>query len=633
MSVTTASMDPVPPADLESQAQADIATYQGMNDTDRYSFVMDLSPHRRESMFVRLSPGDQRWMGLQGYNADNLLTGLGSTPITMGTAQAGTGTGTAGAAADTGTAQTITPDIIDSFVNKSESEQQTYLDSLSSSDFASLYSGLSESQKSWFDAQGFDTSGSSDSTSSTDDGDSPDSYTTTSQQNAQDLYIDLFGSAETNADDLAYWQQYMNDNGYDATRTAMMNSSNYANAYNDQQQGEDWLIQDPDAYLRGAADTYNPEGIADPTSEAGFYDRYQGQIGPGESGLRTGAGERFAFDGSFIGDLSAGNVTSAGAPAQAAFIEANGNWFDLLQQATEIAQTNMRGELANDVQAQIRTASAEGSMQRGFGLSPAAVNFAARDLGLTSLDLQNLGVQQANTIAQTYEQKRQADLNFVLENARLAEMGREFNAGLAEEGRQFNAGYELDKAGLQLNVAQFDESIRTFNEALLEQNYEYNRTTDTNLLALAQQSRQYNQNLLEMQNQFGTQVAMDVAKTTASIAQFNATFLQGTSQFEQGLQFEWSKYESANEQFNIQTTLAYDTLDLERWGQQADYVVRMNTILASIAESQGSMMTQLSIAGGDAGPIAEMYASLFNIIADQGSTFSSVYPSIGSSVS
>jgi hypothetical protein len=71
---------------------------------------------------------------------------------------------------------------------------------------------------------------------------------------------------------------------------------------------------------------------------------------------------------------------------------------DLVGTMTRNTQALLRGEIPQDVQDQIRTAGAETSMRGGFAGSEAARTLTARDLGLTSLQLEQQGETQAGNL-------------------------------------------------------------------------------------------------------------------------------------------------------------------------------------------------------------------------------------------
>jgi len=543
-------------------------------------------------------------------------------------ADAAQATGTGGAAGDAGAGtgplpHEATTENMAAFRSMSKGEQESYISKLSQTQYDNLYGSLTPTQKEWFDAQDLEINPSGSGTGSGGAGDAntgddgeytPDAYIDSNQQGAQDLYIKLMGTAEGNADDLAYWQTYIDEHGFEAAETAMRNSAEYAAVYNSTTQGEDWLLDDPHGYLTGMVN-YDPSGIADESTQGELKNKFTEQAGPEEAGLRTGDGERFVADPNAVADLDAGEAT------QAVFREAHANWFMVLEEASQKAMSNMAGTLAADVRRQITVSAAEGSMQRGFGLSPAAVNYAARDLGLTSLDLQNMGIQQANAIAASYETKRGNDLNFLLKNA-----------DLAESGRQFNAQFEFGKEEYKLAAAKFNETIREFNETILEGQYEFNRGTRVDLITLAETSREFNQTLLQVQEQFGTTVALDTARAVTQIAQYNSTFLQVQSQFDDQIDLDWSQYQTDIAQSNSALTLAYDTLNEQAWDNRADYVTTMSGILATTMSSYMSAASSLAAAGGDTSDLAATFSSLFDILAQQGSDYDDSFTPISSSM-
>ncbi len=69
---------------------------------------------------------------------------------------------------------------------------------------------------------------------------------------------------------------------------------------------------------------------------------------------------------------------------------------DILNQQSSLLQSQLRGELPQDVQNAIQRNSAVKSLYGGFGGSGAARNLTARDLGLTSLDLTGRALDSAS---------------------------------------------------------------------------------------------------------------------------------------------------------------------------------------------------------------------------------------------
>jgi hypothetical protein len=73
----------------------------------------------------------------------------------------------------------------------------------------------------------------------------------------------------------------------------------------------------------------------------------------------------------------------------------------MLGQATTNTQALLRGEIPQDVLGQVRTNAAQSAITGGFAGSPAATTLTARDLGLTSLNLESTGQQQMTSLIGT----------------------------------------------------------------------------------------------------------------------------------------------------------------------------------------------------------------------------------------
>ena len=102
----------------------------------------------------------------------------------------------------------------------------------------------------------------------------------------------------------------------------------------------------------------------------------------------------------------------------------------------------MTGAIPSDVQDQIRQLSAENTLKGGQGMGSQASKFiAARDLGLTSLDIMQKGQALADSTAKLAEAKREynktyaLNLNTYLNDVRKVDVTE---AELRERSRQFN---------------------------------------------------------------------------------------------------------------------------------------------------------------------------------------------------
>ena len=88
---------------------------------------------------------------------------------------------------------------------------------------------------------------------------------------------------------------------------------------------------------------------------------------------------------------------------------------DLLQQQTEeVIQEQLSGSIPTDVQNEVQRISAEQSISSGIGQGQASRNLTTRDLGLTSIEIQQQGIQNAQTSTQIREEQRQWNEQFLL---------------------------------------------------------------------------------------------------------------------------------------------------------------------------------------------------------------------------
>lgn len=104
-------------------------------------------------------------------------------------------------------------------------------------------------------------------------------------------------------------------------------------------------------------------------------------------------------------------------------------------------QSYLKGELPADVQAQVLRKSAGKSLMGGYSGSQMHTNLTARDLGLTSLDLQTMGMTKSNEFRSSIPMAKLADYsNYLgldasqLVDLRQAEKNRHTDLLLAAEG-------------------------------------------------------------------------------------------------------------------------------------------------------------------------------------------------------
>lgn len=106
---------------------------------------------------------------------------------------------------------------------------------------------------------------------------------------------------------------------------------------------------------------------------------------------------------------------------------------DMLAQGTANSMSLLRGEIPKDVQDQVNRSSAYQAFQGGYAGSGMAHALTARDLGRTSLDLQNMG----NNSAQQWTKLAQSSYSpFIIDTAQQAQVTAANNAG-EQQNQQF----------------------------------------------------------------------------------------------------------------------------------------------------------------------------------------------------
>ena len=129
---------------------------------------------------------------------------------------------------------------------------------------------------------------------------------------------------------------------------------------------------------------------------------------------------------------------------------------DLMAQMSKVAGSQLKGEIPADVEAQVRMRAAEKGLFYGLGSgSPANRALTARDLGLTSLQIQQQGQQAGQALAGLSESRRQFNIQAeqayksYLEDVRRGDLSA---TELAERSRQFNSQQRLAAIELSANV-------------------------------------------------------------------------------------------------------------------------------------------------------------------------------------
>jgi hypothetical protein len=137
-------------------------------------------------------------------------------------------------------------------------------------------------------------------------------------------------------------------------------------------------------------------------------------------------------------------------------VDLNKMFDELTGKMGKVAMEQMSGVIPEDVQKQLRIMRAESSLGYGLGAgSQASRNIEARDLGLTSLDIQQKGVANAQAVAQLAESKREYNKTYELNMTQFMQdvRGKDLAATeLMESSRQFDVKMKLAAQELAANV-------------------------------------------------------------------------------------------------------------------------------------------------------------------------------------
>lgn len=150
--------------------------------------------------------------------------------------------------------------------------------------------------------------------------------------------------------------------------------------------------------------------------------------------------------------------------------KALGGMEESISQLQEINQSRLRGEIPGDVAEQLRAQSAETALAGGISTeSPAARSLQARDFGLTSMQIQEAGVQTQKDIASLQSNLAQLSESRYQFQENMAQKQREFR----EQSRQFGASLEQDALRTQIASQELRVRQNMFNK---EQNLKLYQT-------------------------------------------------------------------------------------------------------------------------------------------------------------
>lgn len=141
----------------------------------------------------------------------------------------------------------------------------------------------------------------------------------------------------------------------------------------------------------------------------------------------------------------------------------------MVGKTAENIQANLAGQIPEDVQRAIQRATASRAVAGGFAGSQFGRNLTARDLGLTSLQLMNQGVQQSNQFLANARQNLTAP-QFDVSNMFISP-AQQLQVAAQNAANQFNAQYLQNQlTAAQSPMTGFGRALGTFGGAVASGN-------------------------------------------------------------------------------------------------------------------------------------------------------------------
>ena len=145
-------------------------------------------------------------------------------------------------------------------------------------------------------------------------------------------------------------------------------------------------------------------------------------------------------------------------------MDLNAAFDNLVQKASGVTEEMLAGELPEDVRAVIEQASAEQAIQAGLGqTSQASRNLTLRDIGRTSLEVQQQGISNAAALTQLVEAKREFNQTYKLNVAAFMDTARRTDLTerqLEQQREMFNAEQTLAVNQLIAEMAMFGADLQ-----------------------------------------------------------------------------------------------------------------------------------------------------------------------------
>lgn len=137
----------------------------------------------------------------------------------------------------------------------------------------------------------------------------------------------------------------------------------------------------------------------------------------------------------------------------------------MVGKTAENIQANLSGQIPEDVQRAIQRAGAAKAVAGGFAGSQFGRNLTARDLGLTSLQLMNQGVQQSNQFLANARHNLTAP-QFDVSNM-FVSPAQQLQVAAQNAANQWNAGYLQNQlTAAQSPMTGFGRALGTFGGAI-----------------------------------------------------------------------------------------------------------------------------------------------------------------------
>lgn len=201
-----------------------------------------------------------------------------------------------------------------------------------------------------------------------------------------------------------------------------------------------WVQTDP------AADMWSRPGLRredDPAGEGGGGEGEGGGEGGGTDYSRTFAPPTWDFYNQTKNALKPNKLTP---------LEERGNAF--LNTALGISEQWASGILPDDVSKAVRQATSEASVSLGLGTGSAGRNLTVRDLGLSSLDLQERGMKYGLATSAQIESIRQFNNNYELDVQRVLQGARALDLDAYRTQNQLQLSADTLALGQTLSWAQ-----------------------------------------------------------------------------------------------------------------------------------------------------------------------------------